>query len=138
MRTATALWEKRRVPRAAIAILASRSTQLRRPTSVSIVNLHYHVLSAQECVQPVKDVARSHTYALYGPGTGLQCRFVVTSRSLRSSALQFMTILLACVDGEEGESTTLDVLRSEWLRWGCPSDSPLRADLLPSIQRRPL
>src|SRR6266702_1304901 len=88
MRTATALWEKLRVPRAAIAILASRSTQLRRPTSVPIVNLHYHVLSAQECVQPVKDVASSHTYALYGPGTGLQCRFVVTSRSLRSSWLQ--------------------------------------------------
>src|SRR5882724_1225549 len=72
MRTATALWAKLRVARAAIAILASHSTQLRRPTSVPIVNLHDHVLSA----------------ALYGPGTGLQCRCVFSSRPLRSSQLQ--------------------------------------------------
>jgi len=52
MRTATALWEKLRVARAAIAILASHSTQLKRLTAVPIVSLHHCALSALERIQP--------------------------------------------------------------------------------------
>jgi hypothetical protein len=53
MRTATALWEKLRVARAAIAILASHSTQLRRLTAVRIVRLHHDGL-------PIHDRALPH------------------------------------------------------------------------------
>jgi hypothetical protein len=74
MRTATALWAKLRVARAAIAILASHSTQLRRPTSVPIVDLHDHVRSAPARVQPVTGAVSRHTDAPYGPGTGLQAQ----------------------------------------------------------------
>src|SRR5262245_48258337 len=52
MRTTTALWEKLRVARAAIAILASHSTQLRPPRAVRIVRLHHDGLSTHDCPLP--------------------------------------------------------------------------------------
>jgi hypothetical protein len=52
MRTTTALWEKLRVARAAIAIRASHSTQLKRLIAVPIVSLHHYALSAVERVRP--------------------------------------------------------------------------------------
>src|SRR5437870_1998354 len=52
MRTATALWAKLRVARAAIAILASHSTQLRLPTAVRIVRLHHDGLSTHDRTLP--------------------------------------------------------------------------------------
>src|SRR2546429_8475589 len=52
MRTATALWAKLRVARAAIALLASHSTQLRPPTAVRIVRLHHAGLSTHDRTLP--------------------------------------------------------------------------------------
>src|SRR2546429_6411794 len=52
MRTATALWAKLRVARAAIALLASHSTQLRPPTAVRIVRLHHDGLSTHDRTLP--------------------------------------------------------------------------------------
>src|SRR5262245_43409472 len=85
MRTATALWAKLRVARAAIAILASHLTQLRRPTSVPIVSLHSHALSARERVQPVKDAVSSpgmaylrFLWAWHGSAMPLRVQFKVS------------------------------------------------------------
>ena len=66
MRTATALWEKLRVARAAITILASHSTQLRRLTAVSIVlsvpsyTTDREVIEGSDriCLRPQADLTR--------------------------------------------------------------------------------